>query len=173
MRYFLSLGSNLGDRKKNLDRALVLLEEKGVKVINRSSLYQTQPVDMSYQPWFYNLAVEVDCEFSPQELLGVIKDIERKMGRKTSRSKAPRQIDIDILLAEDMVIQTQELIVPHPRLEKRNFVLVPLKEISPKTVHPLLKEKIADLWLKSGDTSLVKKIDFEKRRNVYGLRLKI
>lgn len=158
MKYFLCLGSNLGDRAKNLERAIVLLEEAGVKIVRRSSLYETQPVDLASQPWFYNQVVEAESDLSAHDLLGVIKNIEKRIGRKVLRPRGPRLIDVDILLAEENVVQTEELIIPHPRLDKRNFVLIPLSEISPQSVHPLLREKIEDLCRKSKDTSLVKKI---------------
>lgn len=158
MRCFLSLGSNLGDRAENIKRALDLLEASGVKIIQRSSLYETQPVDLASQPWFYNQVVEAECRLDPQLLLAIIKDTERKMGRKSRQPKGPRLIDIDILLAGEAVIQSEDLIIPHPRLEKRNFVLIPLKEISPDTIHPLLGERVEVLWQKSKDKSVVRKI---------------
>lgn len=157
------LGSNLGDRAKNLERALVLLEEAGVKIVQRSSLYETQPVDLASQSWFYNQVVEAESNLSAHNLFGVIKNIEKRMGRKVLRPKGPRLIDVDILLAEENVVQTEELVIPHPRLDRRNFVLIPLNEISPQSVHPLLREKIEDLCRKSKDTSLVKKIKNQER----------
>lgn len=163
MKYFLSLGSNLGEKAENLERALLLLEEAGVKIVRHSSLYETQPVDLASQPWFYNQVVEAKSELSPHDLLGVIKDIEKRMGREMLRPKGPRLIDIDILLAEENVLQTEDLVIPHPRLDKRNFVLVPLREISPQSVHPLLKEKIEDLCQRSQDISVVRKIEKKER----------
>ena len=157
------LGSNLGDRAKNLERALVLLEEAGVRIVRRSSLYETQPVDLASQPWFYNQVVEAESNLSAHDLLGVIKNIEKSMGRKVLSPKGPRLIDIDILLAEENIVQTEELVIPHPRLDRRNFVLIPLNEISPQSVHPLLREKIEDLCRKSKDISLVKKIEKQER----------
>lgn len=157
------LGSNLGDRAKNLERALVLLEEAGVKIVQRSSLYETQPVDLASQSWFYNQVVEAESNLSAHNLFGVIKNIEKRMGRKVLHPKGPRLIDVDILLAEENVVQTEELVIPHPRLDRRNFVLIPLNEISPQSVHPLLREKIEDLCRKSKDTSLVKKIKNQER----------
>jgi len=158
MKYFLIFGSNLGDREKNLTDALSLLEKEGVEVISVSSLYETQPVDLPSQPWFYNQVVEVKSNVNPKLLLELIKKIEKKMGREYHVNKGPRVIDMDILLAEDTVVQTKELIIPHPRMEERNFVLVPFAEISPDTVHPMLDERIGDLLRKSNDSSLVKKI---------------
>jgi len=155
MRYFLSLGSNLGDREKNLTRALSLLQKKGVKIRKTSSLYETQPVDISSKAWFYNQVAEVQVEIEPKELLALVKRIEKKMGRKAEGREINRIIDIDILLAEGRIIHTKELEIPHPRMEKRNFVLLPLLEISPDTVHPRLGESIRVLWEKSKDRSVV------------------
>lgn len=165
MRYFLSLGSNLGDKRKNLAQALGLLEQGGVIVLRSSSVYSTQPVDYSEQPWFYNQVVEVITPLNPHELLRLIKGIEKRMGRKPTRPSRPRPIDIDILLAENLIIKTEHLVVPHPRMQKRNCVLVPFKEISPETMHPLLKKKISELWKKSTDSSVVRKLKALKRES--------
>lgn len=158
MKYFLCLGSNLGQKKNNLKKALALLRNEGIRILRSSSFYETEPVDNLDQPWFYNQVVEVEAGFSPLELLKLAKKIEKRMGRKGSTQKSPRKIDIDILLAENEVIRTRELVIPHPRLEKRNFVLVPLGEIAPDIVHPVLKTKIEDLAKNSKDPSIVKKL---------------
>jgi len=158
MRYFLSLGSNLGDREKNLTLALFSLEKEGAEILKMSSLYETQPVDFPSQPWFYNQIVEVRTKANPETLLDLIKKIEQKMGKKRQQKKGPRIIDIDIILAEDSVIRKKELKIPHPRMEKRNFVLLPFVEISPDTVHPVLNENMKTLWKKSDDRSIVKQI---------------
>ena len=158
MRYFLSLGSNLGDREKNLAHALTLLEKGGVEMLKISSLYETQPVDSLAQPWFYNQLVEARTKANPDAFLGLIKKIEQKMGRKRTQKKGPRIIDIDIILAEGKVIRKKELKIPHPRMEKRNFVLLPFVEISPDTFHPVLNEDMKTLLKKSDDRSIVKQI---------------
>jgi len=158
MHYFLSLGSNLGNRRANLGRALAELKKARVKVLRSSSLYRTQPLKYAAQPWFYNQVVEVSTALEPADLLALIKTVERDLGRKPARRNRPRTIDIDILIAEDRVIATRQLIVPHPRMGERNFVLVPLLEIAPAAIHPLLKEKISDLHQMSRDKSVVKKM---------------
>lgn len=159
MRYFLCLGSNLGHREKNLEQAHSLLIGEGIRIIQLSSVYETQPVDLhSPQPWFFNQVIEIETGMAPSGLLDLIKRIEKLMGRNTLIQKGPRVIDIDILLAENKVIHTKELSIPHPRLDKRNFVLIPFAEISPGTVHPLLKENIQSLLDKSSDCSTVKPI---------------
>lgn len=158
MRYFLSLGSNLGDKEKNLTLALFLLEKEGVEILKMSSLYETQPVDFPSQPLFYNQLVEVRTKAKPEALLDLVKKTEQKMGRKRGQEKGPRIIDIDIILAEDSVIRKKDLKIPHPRMEKRNFVLLPFVEISPDTVHPVFNEDMKTLWKKSNDRSIVKQI---------------
>jgi 2-amino-4-hydroxy-6-hydroxymethyldihydropteridine diphosphokinase len=158
MRYFLSLGSDLGDRKKNLCRALLLLEREGITVLKASSFYETQPVDFPSKSWFYNQVVEVKADIDPIALLGLVKKTEQKMGRKAKSQKSSRIIDIDILLAEKIIIQSDELEIPHPRMDKRNFVLQPFMEISPETIHPVLEKSIKDLGKDSKDRSIVKRL---------------
>jgi len=158
MRYYLSLGSNLGNRKKNLALASSLLAEEGIEIIRASSIYRTQPVDYTDQPWFYNQVLEVDTALDPLTLLGHLKSIETRMKRLPAADKGPRTIDIDILLAGKTVIQTRKLMIPHPRMCRRNFVLVPLDEIAPDAVHPLLHLRIDDLMDLSGDPSIVRKL---------------
>lgn len=159
MKYYLGLGSNLGQKGDNLRQALARLRNEGIRILRSSSLYETEPVGVPDQPWFYNQVVEAEADFSPWELLKLLKKIEQMMGRKASAKKVPRKIDLDILLAENTVIRTGELVIPHPRLEKRNFVLVPLGEIAPGVVHPVLKMKIEDLAKKSEDPSIVKRLE--------------
>jgi 2-amino-4-hydroxy-6-hydroxymethyldihydropteridine diphosphokinase len=159
MKYYLGLGSNLGQKGDNLRQALARLRTEGIRILRSSSLYETEPVGVPEQTWFYNQVVEVEADFSPWELLKLLKKIEQRMGRKASAKKAPRKIDLDILLAENTIIRTRDLVIPHPRLEKRNFVLVPLGEIAPGVVHPVLKIKIEDLAKKSEDPSIVKRLE--------------
>lgn len=159
MKYFLSLGSNLGHRAKNLTKAISFLEEEGVKVIQVSSLYETEPVGFPDQPWFFNQVIAVETSLNPFDLLLLAKKIEKRMGRKILQIKGPRIIDIDILLAEQTLVQTDELVIPHPRMASRKFVLVPLKEISPDLLHPIMKVTIENLWKTSKDKAIVRKID--------------
>lgn len=165
MKYHLSLGSNLGDKEQNIARALSLLQEEGVQIIKVSSLYKTEPVDYRAQPWFYNCLVEAQAEVEPEALLAVTKGVERKMGRESRKNKGQRIIDVDILLAGDKVIHSEELHIPHPKMEMRNFVLVPFVEISPETVHPVLKLNMKKLLERSDDRSLVIKLDKQKEVN--------
>ena len=156
MRYFLGLGSNLGDRELNLTLARTFLEKKDVKILECSSIYETEPVDFLSQPWFLNQVIEVETEVPPDRLLGFIKDIEDKMGRKRSSSKGPRLIDIDILLAGETVHRSPDLKIPHPRLHERKFVLMPLKEIAPEWVHPVCQKTIQVLAETNRDSSVVR-----------------
>lgn len=154
----MGLGSNLGNKRLNLERACRMLEEEGVKVRRASSLYRTQPVGYAKQPWFFNQALEVETSLSPFRLLAAAKNIERLMKREPAFRNGPRRIDIDILLAGKTVLLTRRLVIPHPRLAKRNFVLKPLREIAPALLHPILHESIADLEERSRDKSVVIKV---------------
>jgi 2-amino-4-hydroxy-6-hydroxymethyldihydropteridine diphosphokinase len=140
---YLSLGANLGNRQANLDQALKLISER-MRIGKVSSIYDTEPVGLVNQPRFLNLACEVFTRLTPEGLLTLLKGIEQKMGRY-SRSGEPRIIDIDIVLFGDKVINTPDLVIPHPKMHERSFVLIPLAEIAPDFVHPVLKKKIKEL----------------------------
>ncbi|HEX4232371.1 MAG TPA: 2-amino-4-hydroxy-6-hydroxymethyldihydropteridine diphosphokinase [Bryobacteraceae bacterium] len=136
---YLSLGSNLGDRKANLERALAALEAESIRVTARSSFYETQPQEVWEQPWFLNLAVACETEYLPLQFLVISQRIERELGRVRGpglKPKGPRLIDIDILLYGNVVMQNLRLTIPHPRLPVRRFVLEPLVEIAPDLRHP-------------------------------------
>jgi 2-amino-4-hydroxy-6-hydroxymethyldihydropteridine diphosphokinase len=163
MIYFLSLGSNLGNKARNLARAGRLLREGGVEVLAASSIYLTEPVDNTDQPWFLNRVLQVRSSLDPPVLLGLAKSIEVRMKRVPTAAKGPRTIDIDILLAGDFVLDTPDLVIPHPRLAQRNFVLVPLCEIAPEIRHPVLGKTVRELALSSSDPSQV--IEQKRRRS--------
>ncbi len=155
MRYFLGLGSNLGQRRRFLKQALSLLQASGVRVLKTSSVYKTQPVGFKDQPWFYNQVVEIVTDLNPYQLLTLAKEIETKLKRPKAKRNGPRTIDVDLLLAEKSIIQTKNLVIPHPRMHKRRFVLEPLNEIAPEAVHPVLKKKITTLLQETKDDSVV------------------
>jgi len=159
MKYFLCLGSNSGDRSKNLDTALSRMKQRGLRILSCSALYETEPIGIPSETWFFNQVVEVDTDMRPSELLAWVKTTEKKMGRVLKEKLKSRVIDIDILLAEDCVIQTDGLHIPHPKLAMRNFVLFPFTEIAPDVIHPILKKKIRDLLLESEDSHQVKIIN--------------
>jgi 2-amino-4-hydroxy-6-hydroxymethyldihydropteridine diphosphokinase len=142
---FLSLGSNLGDRAALLNEALSRLETSGVHVVRRSSIHETEPQDFLDQPHFLNMAVEVETECTPQELLAAIQKIESEMGRQRTIPKGPRTIDIDILFYANQIISAPNLEVPHPRLTERLFVLDPLSEIAPEFRHPATAKTVREL----------------------------
>jgi 2-amino-4-hydroxy-6-hydroxymethyldihydropteridine diphosphokinase len=141
---YLSLGSNLGDREAQLRQALGRLGTVG-KVIAVSSLYETEPVELTEQPRFINCAVAVSTSLTPQRLMASLLDIEREMGRRRTQKKGPRSIDIDLLLFDDAVMDSEQLTIPHPAMQRRRFVLEPLAEIAPDAVHPILRKTIREL----------------------------
>src|SRR5215467_5642925 len=141
---YLSLGSNLGDRAANLRSAIERLGSLG-KVVELSSFYETEPVEVTDQPWFLNCAVKLDTEKMPRQLLAAILALEREMGRHRTQYKGPRPIDIDILLFGNSIVATADLIVPHPAMQDRRFVLEPLNEIAPDLRHPKLQRTIREL----------------------------
>jgi 2-amino-4-hydroxy-6-hydroxymethyldihydropteridine diphosphokinase len=157
-RAYLSLGSNIGDRAKNLQEAIAALGEFGVQVLRVSSMYETEPVDYLQQPWFLNCAVEAETELLALDLLRALRHVESQMGSKKLIAKGPRLIDMDILLYGDEIIDTPELQVPHPRMHLRGFVLQPLAEIAPNLEHPVSHLSISALLASTPDKSAVRKL---------------
>jgi len=139
---YLCLGSNLGERKENLSRALDLLSQR-LRVSEVSSTYETEAVGGANQPKFLNMIAKAYTMLEPPGLLLLIKGIEHKLGRLPGPRNTPRTIDIDIIFYGDRVIDTPELVIPHPRLAERAFVLVPLNEIAPTFIHPVNKKSVS------------------------------
>lgn len=153
---YIGLGSNKGDRLKNIDSALNHLKEK-IVVEKISSFYLTEPVEMK-GGWFVNCVLEGKTEQPPEKLLHTLLEIEKRMGRVREKKKASRVIDLDLLLYEDAVVDKSDLAVPHPHLHKRRFVLTPLVEINPRLVHPLLGKSLKEILGELKDSYQVDKI---------------
>ena len=141
---YLSLGSNVGDREAQLRDALARLGAAG-RVAEVSSFYETEPVEFTEQPWFLNFVLALETSKTPQQLMTAILRIEEEMGRRRTQKKGPRSIDIDILLFDDIIMDSTNLTIPHPALQQRRFVLEPMAEIAPEVVHPSLKKTIREL----------------------------
>jgi 2-amino-4-hydroxy-6-hydroxymethyldihydropteridine diphosphokinase len=156
---FLSLGSNVGDRKENLHAAIVALAGAGITVKRVSSIYETEPVDYLDQPWFLNCVVEGQTSTPAIPLLRKLRALEQRMGSQKLVARGPRLLDIDILLYGQQTIDAPELQVPHPRMLSRRFVLKPLAEISPDLKHPSWNGSAAELLKNLADHSVVKRTD--------------
>jgi len=146
---YLSLGSNVGDREVQLRDAQARLGEVG-RVAAVSSLYETEPVEFTQQPWFLNCALALETSKTPRQLMAAILRVEEEMGRRRVQKKGPRSIDIDILLFDDAILNDEStdsihLTLPHPAMEQRRFVLEPLAEIAAEALHPVLKKTIREL----------------------------
>jgi len=143
---FLSFGSNLGDREKNILDAIRLIDEiSDIKIIRGSSLYEAEPVGFKKQNYFFNIVLRIHTNLSPFELLREIENIERKLGKDIKRKWGPRKIDIDILYYDRDIIKTEKLTIPHPLINERMFVLVPMMEIASDFICPKTKMKISDI----------------------------
>lgn len=144
-RVYLALGSNLGDRRANIEAALQRLDANGVKIRQVSSLYRTEPIGYTAQPWFVNCAAEVATDLMPVQLIRRCQAIQRDMGRRPGPRNGPRLIDIDILLYENAVVRSAEVTIPHPRMAERRFVLVPLSEIAAGAEHPVTRQTVREM----------------------------
>jgi len=147
----LSIGTNQGDRQQNIKTAYQLIEQQVGTIAARSNIYTSEAWGMEDQPDFYNTAIQVQTTLSPQDLLKTVLSIENEIGRVRKEKWGPRIIDIDILFYEKEIINEVDLIIPHPHIPFRNFVLIPLLDIAPEYKHPSLHLTIDQLYWQSGD----------------------
>ena len=150
-KLFLITGGNIADRKKNLETAAALIKERVGKIIKHSKIYETEAWGIRDQPAFYNQVLVIESKFSAREILTAILKIEEEMGRKRTVKNAARIIDIDILFFNDDIVNEQNLVIPHPEIGNRRFVLSPLNEIAPQMIHPVSKKTIQQLLSESKD----------------------
>ena len=155
---YLLIGGNIGDSKAYLAEAKNLIENKCGQVINASSIYSTAAWGVTNQADFLNQVLVLTTKMNPLELMQALLDIETSMGRIRAIKMGPRIIDIDILLIDDEIVNTDLLRLPHPALTQRNFALIPLKEVAPKLIHPVEKKTISQLLQQSADTLDVQKL---------------
>lgn len=150
---YLSLGSNMGQRRKKLLKAIELIKEKAGKLMSKSSIYETESWGNTALPSFLNMVVQIETEMKAEELMQLLLTIEMELGRKRSQSGeySSRSMDIDILYYNNGIISKDGLDIPHPHLHKRNFVLIPLVEIAPDFIHPILHKSNLDLLKSSTD----------------------
>src|SRR6202030_4065846 len=147
----------MGDRAGNLARAIAALRQRGVRVTQESSLYETEPLEIREQPWVLNCAIAVETELSPERLMEALLEIEREMGRERLVPKGPRLIDMDILLYGSDIVREPGLEIPHPRMAERKFVLVRLGEVAGEVNHPVAMMTIAEMLEATADRSEVRK----------------
>lgn len=157
---YLGLGSNLGDRRRNIEGAIKLMaQRKNIKVREVSSLYETEPVGYEDQRWFINGVLKVETTLKPRELLEALKEIEEALNRKRDLRWGPRTVDLDILLYDDLKIEAQDFVIPHPEMHRRAFVLVPLAEIAPDLLHSVMGRSVSELLADLPQTKVVKRIE--------------
>lgn len=142
---YLAFGANLGKPREQIEQGIMALTHEGVCVLDRSSWFDTEPVQVNDQPWFLNLVARAETSLDPYALLALCQRVEKQVGRVPSDRFGPRHLDIDILLYGDRCIESEELTIPHPRMEERRFVLIPLLEIAPELESPTLNQRYADV----------------------------
>ena len=146
-KVFIAIGSNLGDRMKNIETALEKMEAYGLRIIKKSSIIETEPYGFKEQDKFLNGVILIETDLGPFELLNLLLNIEREMGRERKIRWGPRNIDLDIIFYDDLIIDTENLKIPHPDAHNRTFVMGPISEIDPDFLHPVLKKKVKDIYL--------------------------
>jgi 2-amino-4-hydroxy-6-hydroxymethyldihydropteridine diphosphokinase len=155
----MGMGSNLGDREAALRKGVRELQARGVRVERISSLYETEPVGFRDQGSFLNVALEVSWEGTLEELCRCGLSVETMLDRRRMVKDGPRTLDVDLLLAKDAIVRSENLKVPHPRMHLRRFVLVPLEEIAPLAVHPVFRKTVRELLDQCPDFSWVRRVD--------------
>ena len=141
----LALGSNTGNRLAALESAIAALRARGFRITAKSRVWETEPWGLADQPPFLNMCLLAETELEPLDTLRAVKDIEKQLGRKKRCHWGPREIDIDIIMAGETTLSSPELTIPHQLMHERAFVLVPLSEIAPDALHPLLKKSVSEL----------------------------
>ena len=155
---YIGIGSNIEEKRNNCLKAVsLILQLRENQLISQSSFYATQPWGKSDQDWFLNSVIKIKTSLLPQDLLSALQEIEKKAGRKKTVKWGPRVIDLDILIFNEKIIKTPDLIIPHPFLHQRKFVLMPLNEIAPALIHPVLKKPISELLEGLKDKKIVEK----------------
>ena len=156
---YIAIGSNLGNPYQNCIEAIEKISaNKHIKIISKSSFYQTSPTGHIKQEWFINSAIKVDTSLTPENLLSNLLNIESLMGRVRKEKWGPRLIDLDLLFYDNLILNRELITIPHPEIHKRKFVLIPLSEIAGVYRHPTLKKTIKTLLSESSDNSEVKKL---------------
>ncbi|UCD71335.1 MAG: 2-amino-4-hydroxy-6-hydroxymethyldihydropteridine diphosphokinase [Syntrophobacterales bacterium] len=164
---FIGIGSNVGDKVKKCRQAITKISQWNENtLLAQSSFYKTEPIGYTQQDWFINCVIEIETSFTAYELLHVLEDIEISMGRERILKWGPRIIDLDILFLNDEIIRCKELTVPHPEVQNRAFVLVPLCEIAGDYIHPLLNKPISQLMADVGDEQGIKKLGSSPKKLV-------
>jgi 2-amino-4-hydroxy-6-hydroxymethyldihydropteridine diphosphokinase len=144
-KVYLGLGSNLGDRRQMLEKAIHALASPRLQVRRLSPVYETEPMDVPHQPWFLNMVVEAETDCFPLQLLRWTSRVEQHLGRRRLTPKGPRAIDIDILLFGNSIVRLPSLEIPHPRFRQRRFVLAPLADLEPDLRDPVTRKTVREL----------------------------
>jgi len=156
---YIGIGSNLGTPGKNCIEAIEKISRtKDIKIISRSSFYQTEPIGEVQQDWFVNSAIKIKTNLSPTHLLSALLNIESAMGRTREEKWGPRLIDLDLLFYGNLILEKKDITLPHHEIQNRKFVLIPISEIAENLIHPTLKKTIKTLLQESSDVTIVKKI---------------
>jgi 2-amino-4-hydroxy-6-hydroxymethyldihydropteridine diphosphokinase len=158
---YLLIGGNLGNRSANLQKAIQLLEQNCGQVVQSSAIYETAAWGFTDQPAFYNQALKMETKYSPEKLMQELLMIEEKMGRIRTIKLGPRIIDLDILFFNQSILNTETLILPHPAISERRFVLLPIVEIAADLIHPVFQKNMEQLLKECPDQLDVQKLSIE------------